>query len=138
MSWAKVDDRLQFHPKLRKVGLAGTGLFVKGLSYCAAYATDGFIDEVWVRAQVEQPGEDSRLPDALVKAGLWTRCKGGYRVHDYLDYNLSAREWEARRERAERAAKARWDARSNARSNAEPEPEPEPEPDASTDRGPAR
>jgi hypothetical protein len=135
MPWAKVDDRLQFHPKLRKVGLAGTGLFVKSLSYCAAYATDGFVDEVWVRAQVEQPGEDAELPGALVKAGLWHQAKGGYRVHDYLSYNLSAAEWEARRARAERAAKARWGASGNASRNAEPEPDPEPAPDVQPGEG---
>lgn len=130
MPWAKVDDRLQFHPKLMRVGLAGTGLFVKGLSACAAFGTDGFIEEAWVRAQVERPGEDPTLPDKLVKAGLWKRVKGGYTVPDFLDYNPSQQQFKARKEAAKKAANKRHaDASRSASSSAVPVPVPEPAPE---------
>lgn len=130
MPWAKLDDRLHFHPKLMRVGLAGTGLFVKGLSACSAYGTDGFIEDAWVQAQVNRPGEDPALPAALVKAGLWRKVKDGYRVHDFLDYNLSQAQFDARSKAGKKAAGQRHaDASGNARSIAVPVPVPDPAPE---------
>jgi len=106
VAWVKWTDDAAFHPKLMRVGLAGTGLFVKGLSACALYGTDGFIEDAWVQAQVNRPGEDSELPGRLVDAGLWERVDGGYEVHDYLDYNLSQAQFRALRSQRVRAGKA--------------------------------
>lgn len=97
MPYANVDDRLQFHPKRIEVGFAGIGLFVLGLSYVASYGTDGFIPDLWVEAQVGQEKGADKLPPRLVAAGFWQRTEGGYRVHDYLDYNMSAAQWKARK-----------------------------------------
>ena len=46
MSWAKIDDRLHSHTKVRKAGLEAMGLWVLCLSHCAAQLTDGFVDMV--------------------------------------------------------------------------------------------
>ena len=43
MTWTKLADNFHAHPKLLAVGLAGTGLFARALSYAADYLTDGRI-----------------------------------------------------------------------------------------------
>jgi len=61
------------------------GLHCWSISYCDYHRTDGFVGNgVWPakagwRAAVKQ----------LVTARLWEPVLGGYRVHDYLDYNRS-------------------------------------------------
>jgi hypothetical protein len=68
--------------------------------------TDGFVGTIHVRRRIEL-GEPLRLADLLVGAGLWESAAGGYQIHDFLDYNLSAEQ--VRRKRAFTSARqARW------------------------------
>lgn len=57
--------------------------------------TDGHIDIEWLR---ERAGRRAyKLADLLVDAGLWEQNGNGYVIHDYLDYNPSRVEIEAKR-----------------------------------------
>ena len=97
MTWGKLDDRLHSHPKARRAGLEAMGLWVMGLSFCNAYSTDGHIG----RADVEAIA--GRRPDALaarlVTAGLWEPTDDGWCYHDFHEYNPSAQEVAAERQR---------------------------------------
>src|SRR5262249_41376226 len=98
MTWAKVDDRWPRHPKAIAVGPLGRDLYVCGLCYCNEHLTDGFIPDDAV-ATLALPGPGNRhnrftsvsvTLQKLLDAHLWERVQGGYRVHDYLDWNPTA------------------------------------------------
>lgn len=97
MSWAKIDDRLHSHTKVRKAGLEAMGLWVLCLSHCAAQLTDGFVDMV----DIETTGGANglALAERLVTAGLWQHVEGGFQFRDYLEHNPSAEEVKAQREK---------------------------------------
>lgn len=119
MTWIRVDDHFAEHPKVLALGrdrLAGLGLWTVGACYAGRYLTDGFVP-----SDVLPPGTQ-RLQELLVRVGLWDRARGGYVMHDFLEYNptrekvLEGRA--ARKERARRAAAARWDAPPDATEHA--------------------
>ena len=100
MSWVKLDDQFTDHPKVIAAGPMAGWLYVCGLTYCSRYLTDGFIPTAQVRRLADLKGTD-RLASALVDAGLWDRCDGGYMVHDYLEYNPNAEKVRAERSAAQ-------------------------------------
>lgn len=83
MTWFKVDDSFHSHPKTMATELAALGLWVVAGSWSGANLTDGFVPEHVV--QRLSAGQSS-LAETLVDAGLWRRTKGGYRFHDWSQY----------------------------------------------------
>ena len=101
MTWSRIDDNFHSHPRTLMAGLEANGLFVRGLSYCADYLTDGYVPLEWALAQ------GGRRPiKRLVDAGLVEEIEGGLRVIGYLDRNPSREKVLAERER-ERGKKQR-------------------------------
>ena len=132
--WVKVDDSLPRHPKfiaagdrLGKHGVTlAIGFFVQGLCYAATYLTDGLIPRVAIRGFLS--AQPTAVVDALVAVGLWEVVEGGYRIHDYHDYNPSAEQIRAQRakkaEAGMRGGLAKWRTdslqnRQNSRTRAE-------------------
>jgi len=101
MPWIRLDDQFPDHPKVIEAGPLASWLYVCGIGYCNRLLTDGFIPLGQVRklADVDSAGE---LAARLVAVGLWDEAEGGYRIHDYLEYQPSAEEV-----KAERAGNAR-------------------------------
>lgn len=105
MTWFKVDDSFHSHPKVLAAQPAALGLWVVAGSWSGATLSDGFVpDHVLPRL----------LPDAvplaqqLVAAGLWKRTRGGYRFHDWNDFNPKRDDVEEERKAArERMRKLR-------------------------------
>jgi hypothetical protein len=85
--WVKVDDSIAHHPKLVAAGGQAAWHFICGLAYCARYLTDGFIPAAVAPHLSAQRG-GRRLGNRLLAAGLWHEAPGGYRVHDYADYQI--------------------------------------------------
>jgi hypothetical protein len=107
--WLRLDDRYPRHPKVAQAGVLAGWLDVCGMAYCAEYLTDGFIPESVVPALADfsgVPGAPSvaDLIERLLAVKRWERAEGGYRVHDYLDYNPS-RQQRLKQLEAERAGK---------------------------------
>src|SRR5262245_5893527 len=75
-------------------------LFVCGLAYCNRYLTDGYVPAGAVR-RLADLDDAQGLAARLVDVGLWERVEGGFRVHDFGDYQPSAEA--VRRERASNA-----------------------------------
>jgi hypothetical protein len=106
MTWAKLDDKFLDHPKLAAVGVLGFALQTKAILYCARHLTDGFLaaeSAAALIATVSGPGVAKGArgidwPALMVAAGLWDQTEGGYLVHDYLEYNPTKEEADARRE----------------------------------------
>lgn len=102
MTWVKIDDHLHAHPKFRAAWEqepTSVGLELFALSHCAAYLTDGRVDELFVRSWFRTARRRERAIDALVGAELWVPIGDGWQIHDYLDYNESKEQIEDRRRR---------------------------------------
>jgi len=71
------------HPKI--VGLSDRAfrLWVWGLTYSQQHLTDGWIPAIAI------PGVFVRSIKDLVAGHSWDSVEGGYRIHDYLDWNDS-------------------------------------------------
>jgi hypothetical protein len=83
VTWVRVDEHFPNHPKVLALGrdrLAGMGLWLIGLCYCNEYLTNGFIPEHML------PVRSVKLARRLVEAGLWDAVDGGYRMHDFDEY----------------------------------------------------
>lgn len=84
MPWFRLDDSFHSHPKIMAAGNEAIGLYVRCGTYSAQHSTDGFIPE-----QVALQYGTPKLAETLVRAKLWRRVRGGWRMPDYLDYNPS-------------------------------------------------
>ena len=84
--WAQLDDHFHDNPKVLDAPLPAVGLYAIGLSYCSAQLSDGFIPRsviVGIRGWTGAAAE-------LVRRHFWEPAEGGgYRVHDYLEWNKS-------------------------------------------------
>ncbi|WP_220183061.1 hypothetical protein [Sphaerisporangium album] len=122
MAWVRLSDDFYDHPKFDRVGSLGIALFTASLAWCNRNLSDGFIprrtaarlldfeDAVEAvrnadRNAVTNGSSNDDLTPAiarivirrLVEARLWHEVEGGYRVHDYLDYQGSKEQIEAGR-----------------------------------------
>jgi len=101
MSWAKIDDHFFGHPKVVNTSLAARGLWITALSWTAALRTDGWIPEEIIPVLAADGENRGQIPtwvvEELVSHRLWERGEGGYRIHDFLDWNPSREEVDARR-----------------------------------------
>ncbi len=87
---ARLDTGWHANPKILRLSAVGMALHAWSISYCDFARSDGFIPEdAWpmkLRVGVKE----------LERAGLWESCEGGQRLHDYLRYNRSRAQIEAR------------------------------------------
>lgn len=114
MTWARLDDGFDEHPKVVARSDRAFRAHVRGIVYCARNLTNGFVPEA---AAVQLRGRPA--VDELVLAGLWEQVDGGYRIHDYLDYHPTRAKVLADRE----AARVRMNnlrSSRNVRANTEP------------------
>lgn len=111
MVWLKLDDKFPDHPKVTEAGPLAAWLHVCGMAFCSRYLTDGFIPARQVSRLADLDNADD-LVKTLVRVGLWEEADGGFRVHDFLEYNPSAEQ--VKRKRAAAAKRqADWRARQN-------------------------
>lgn len=105
MPWVKIDDSFADHPKHLRAGPLGVCLWLAGLAYCNRQAQhDGFIPAEKVPVLYPLP-KPMVIAETLVAVGLWHRVEGGFLVHDYHEYQPTAEEVAALREK--RAAAGR-------------------------------
>jgi len=139
MTWAKIDDRLCFHPKAFAAGFEAMGFWTLCLSYCAAYGTDGHVTRhVTLAVTRGDAASADRLAARLVAAGLWEVTADGWRFHDYLDHNDKA-ETVARRRKLHADRQSRYRERQLAEQEARQQtPKGSSHRDASRDGTPSR
>jgi hypothetical protein len=111
--WARLDDALIDH---RKIFLAGDaigppngaavalGFYTVGLMWANKHLTDGHLPIAVIKRfpHVDNPVS---IADALAKAGLWDKNGTGFVIHDYGDFNPTAKKVKDKR-RADRRRKA--------------------------------
>lgn len=135
--WIKLDDGFATHPKVMAAGAIPALIQVRAICYASQHKTDGFIpssavilllsglDELGI--DLGQAGEHATFgcqgneidwAPKMIEYGLWEERPGGYYVHDYLDWNLSKREYESfinkKRKAGKKGMKARWGKASSA------------------------
>lgn len=126
MGWVKLEDRYPRHPKMLLAGEAGLALDVCGMCYAREHGTNGFVPSgaLTTLGPIRNP---KKAVQALMRAGRWSWDEdiGGWWIHDFELFNPTDEEDRAaaneRRERARKAARARWskDATSNAQASGE-------------------
>lgn len=110
MPFFQVDDQFHSHPKTAWLSDGAVALWVRGGSHCAAYLTDGFIDDDTVKRLGGKPKAIEQLLTVRAphKSALWIRVEGGYQFHDWDHYQPTAKEVkENRRKARERMAAVR-------------------------------
>lgn len=102
MSYAQIDDQMTFNPKIIAAGNEAVGAWARMLSYCSAHQTDGLVP-----GQVAQMVAGADVLARLVAVGLLDADGSDYRVHDYLDWNISKADWK-RKQAQEQERKRRY------------------------------
>jgi len=127
VTWVKIDDRAREHIKQLRAGAEACWLWACGLMYCNAQkAHDGFIPNEMVPLLYPVRAA-TKLAARLVDVGLWERVDGGYRVHDYHDYQPTleqAMSLSAKRAEAGRAGGLRSGAKRSSKTEAKPKQDP--------------
>ena len=99
MSWVRFVPGFTRHPKRLKSGPISSWLWVCSVDHCMTYLTDGFLDEMALSGLCPTVVGVAlkRAVENLVACGSWERVESGYRVHGYLEHNLSRAQIEADR-----------------------------------------
>lgn len=96
MPWFKVDDGFYDHPKVAAIPAKHRAAAVGGWLLCGTWSAkhlqDGFVPES--RALELMSAEVVAL---LVSVRLWRKVKGGYRFHDWSEYQPTRAAVEERR-----------------------------------------
>lgn len=113
----KLADTVADHPKIVRAGTLLGGplgraealaLFVAGIGYARHFLTDGFIPDGWLKTiPLTSSGEAVAKVLSAPNVCLWKRVRGGYRIHDFHDWNDKASVIKQKRE-ATRVKVAAW------------------------------
>jgi hypothetical protein len=102
MAWAKLDDRFHSNSKVRETlekteGAWAIALYTLALSHSAQEEKDGHVAPWFVKSVLPEEQSRTAAVNALIEAGLWRKNGNGWVIHDYLKYNPSRKEIEAKR-----------------------------------------
>lgn len=103
MAWGRIDDKRALNRKLRDAGFAARGLDEAAICWANHEESDGIITEDDVEMLGAAHGCTGRplrlLIARLVDVGRWEHVPGtrSYVIHDFLDFNTSRSQIEARR-----------------------------------------
>jgi hypothetical protein len=119
MPWARIDDMLPVHPKVRALSDAAFRLYICAICWSNLNTTDGHIpaDQLRYLSDVRRVRQ---CADQLVQVGLWETAGDGWRIHDYLEYQPSA-EKVARERELKRQRQEKWRAGGDASVDASPD-----------------
>lgn len=97
MPYLNLDDGFPEHRKVDALTDGAFRLHTSGLCYCARELTDGFI----LKGRVTRltPGYKPAHLKELLDALMWLPARGGYDVHDYLEWNKPRDWWIDKREK---------------------------------------
>jgi hypothetical protein len=129
MSWLKVDDGFEDHPKVEPLSHEAHRLWVRAACWCRKPAnahTNGFVPEGLLEVIAKRMAPLRKLKvyaNELVNAraggtkehGLWEPREGGWQFHDWQDYQPADDPQKvsgARSEAGRKGAAARWQKRS--------------------------
>jgi hypothetical protein len=122
VTWVRLDDLRAVNPKLCEIGFAARGLDEAAICWCSYKQTDGFIHkrDVVMLASLHGQENVTALIRSLCLVGRWSRVpeRGGYLIHDYLEFNPSRAQIQERREQRAEAGRRGGLASGQARASA--------------------
>ena len=112
LPWVRLDTSMPDNPKVlglltEKGGKEAAFVWVCCLAYAGKHETAGFIPRE-AMARVNGRAADMAL---LVRVDLLVACAGGWDIKGWDEFQLSAESALERREKAKKAAAARWSKR---------------------------
>lgn len=130
MTWAKFDDRTPGNRKIARLSDAAFRLWFNLICYSNEHRLGGVLTYRDMRMQISLWDDGPALVEELLSVppgyavGNLERVEGGFRIHDYGQYQPSPDELEAQRQRiaaarsaaGRRGAASRWGAREDASS----------------------
>ncbi len=139
MSWLRVEGRMPQHRKVAPLSDRAFRLHVTAKCWCVEEESDGHVPADIPQTLTAAP-RGKALKDTLaelVRSQLWHEVDGGYRIHDFLEYNPSHAQQEASRAATKRRVQQHRERSSNVPCNAvtnslvapTPNPIPIPTPD---------
>jgi hypothetical protein len=101
MGWIQLDDGYAEHPKVVGLSDAALAMEIRGLCYVARRDTDGFVPDGCLHL-LTRTASPTEVAAELVAVGRWERDeeRRGYWIHDYLKYNPSSAQRQAKRDAA--------------------------------------
>lgn len=108
LPWIRLDTNLPSNHKVltlvseRKYRAVLT--YILGLTYTGGHELDGFIPSAALPF-IHGTSADAK---SLCDVGLWRQTQGGWTVNGWDEFQVSTDEAKSRRERAQKAAHARW------------------------------
>ena len=152
MSWFKVDDRFPAHRKVRALRTFGARVRADAVTFwllagceCAAALGDGgvlegFISHVDLEALAHptKPVDARTAAAALVSVGLWHEADGGWLFHDWPEYQPTAEQEKAKKDRWRAEKKSQRDTKRRKRQPVTvsgPDTTPDSGPDTAADSG---
>lgn len=100
MAFIRLSDTYIDHPKFLALNAAAFRLWHEGMAFCRKHQTDGLITTLEIQGfRYYQPIRAKELctPHKPGANPLWVAVESGYQVHDYLDWNESKEEQDAKR-----------------------------------------
>ena len=158
MPYGNLDDGFWDHPKIVDAGNEIAGAVARLISYCSKHGTDGIVPLKILRGIADRPKvlrelilrefvdvfeakTDPNLDQIPTQispetgAKNWRKSGLVFRLHDYLDHNMSAEQWQSyrkgRSDAGKKGAAARWgksDGSSHGKPMGDPSPSPDPDP----------
>jgi hypothetical protein len=86
MTWFKIDDSFYDHPKVFDAPDCAVALWTRAGTWSARNLTDGFVPAGMPARLCDDP---ETAVKELVRRGLWLRISGGFRFHDWADFQPS-------------------------------------------------
>src|SRR5262245_32060810 len=99
MGYAPLSDSFHSHVKFQRLGADwdAVALWTVTLSWATQHGTDGEVPHEVAEKFAKR--KTRRMVRALLRVGLWERSRGGYRFHDFLDWQKSSKELRDLREK---------------------------------------
>lgn len=108
LQWVRLDTGFPQNPKVLMLAEDGKwraiAVYIGGLAYSGHHGTAGFLP----RSCLPFIHGTVKTADDLVSVGLWIPCPGGWDVNGWAEFQPAPPDSEKRREKAKKAANARW------------------------------
>ena len=97
-----LDDNIEDHPKFAGLSNDAFALWIRCIGYCRRNLTDGFVPHPIAVTRSRASANARKIIGELLKTSpgcsnpLWHEVEGGYAVHDYLEWNPSKEQVEAK------------------------------------------
>lgn len=115
LNWVRLDCQWAHNPKFLALvedkKWRAISVYMAGLGYSGVHGTAGFIPAL----ALPMIHATKREASDLVEVALWVPAQGGWDVNGWSEFQPAQDEAEVRRDKAKKAAQARWAKRATSR-----------------------